>query len=96
MKHIKSQKLTDKLDYFLNYPKFDPHGEPIPTKNGIIHTIIGKCSFKKSKLIDNCQSIMSAILKARPSSLKGVYLKRITLSSTMGPGIMLDKNIFTN
>tara|TARA_B110000014_G_scaffold250593_1_gene227033 strand:+ start:1075 stop:1767 length:693 start_codon:yes stop_codon:yes gene_type:complete len=65
-------------------------------KNGIIHTIIGKCSFEKSKLIDNCQSIMSAILKARPSSLKGVYLKRITLSSTMGPGIMLDKNIFTN
>ena len=39
LEHIKSQKLTDKLDYFLNYPKFDPHGEPIPTKNGIIHTI---------------------------------------------------------
>ena len=65
-------------------------------KNGIIHTIIGKCSFEKSKLIDNCQSIMSAILKARPNSLKGVYLKKITLSSTMGPGIMLDKNIFIN
>ena len=37
LEHIKSQKLTDKLDHFLNYPKFDPHGEPIPTKNGIIH-----------------------------------------------------------
>lgn len=36
LEHIKSEKLTDKLDHFLNYPKFDPHGEPIPTKNGII------------------------------------------------------------
>ena len=36
LEHIKSKKLTDKLDHFLNYPKFDPHGEPIPTKKGII------------------------------------------------------------
>ena len=36
LEHIKSEKLTDKLDHFLNYPKFDPHGEPIPTKKGII------------------------------------------------------------
>ena len=36
LEHIKSEKLTNKLDYFLNYPKFDPHGEPIPTKNGVI------------------------------------------------------------
>ena len=36
LEHIKSKKLTDKLDHFLNYPKFDPHGEPIPTKSGII------------------------------------------------------------
>tara|TARA_B100001059_G_C17548387_1_gene433992 strand:+ start:26 stop:682 length:657 start_codon:yes stop_codon:yes gene_type:complete len=36
LEHIKSEKLTDKLDHFLNYPKFDPHGEPIPTKSGII------------------------------------------------------------
>ena len=65
-------------------------------KNGIIHTIIGKCSFDKLKLIENCQTIVSAILKAKPNSLKGVYLKKITLSSAMGPGIMLDKNIFIN
>ena len=36
LEHIKSEKLTNKLDYFLNYPKFDPHGEPIPTKDGVI------------------------------------------------------------
>ena len=65
-------------------------------KNGIIHTIIGKCSFDKPKLIENCETIVSAVLKAKPSSLKGVYLKKITLSSTMGPGIILDKNIFIN
>jgi len=65
-------------------------------KNGIIHTIIGKSSFENSKLIENCNAVMGAIIKAKPNSLKGVYLKKITLSSTMGPGIKLDKNIFIN
>tara|TARA_B100000676_G_scaffold60699_1_gene60006 strand:- start:2849 stop:3541 length:693 start_codon:yes stop_codon:yes gene_type:complete len=65
-------------------------------KNGIIHTIIGKSSFDKSKLMENCQTVLGAILKAKPNSLKGVYLKKITLSSTMGPGIKLDKSIFVN
>ena len=65
-------------------------------KNGIIHTIIGKSSFDNSKLAENCNAIMGAIIKAKPNSLKGVYLKKITLSSSMGPGIKLDKNIFAN
>ena len=65
-------------------------------KNGIVHTIIGKSSFDKEKLADNCNAIMGSIIKAKPSSLKGVYLQKITLSSTMGPGIKLDKNLFTN
>ena len=65
-------------------------------KNGIIHTIIGKTSFKKAQLIENCQTLMTAIMKAKPNSLKGIYLKKVTLSSTMGPGIKLDKNIFLN
>lgn len=65
-------------------------------KNGIVHTIIGKSSFDKAKLLDNCNTVMNAIIKAKPSSLKGVYLKKVTLSSTMGPGIKLDKNIFIN
>ena len=65
-------------------------------KNGIVHTIIGKSSFGSAKLADNCNAIMGSIIKAKPSSLKGVYLKKITLSSTMGPGIKLDKNLFTN
>ena len=63
-------------------------------KNGIIHTVIGKTSFDKSKLAENCKTIMDSIMKAKPNSLKGTYLKKLTLSSTMGPGIKLDKNIF--
>lgn len=65
-------------------------------KNGIVHTIIGKMSFDKPKLIENCKTLMSAIMKAKPNSLKGIYLKKVTLSSTMGPGIKLDKNTFIN
>ena len=65
-------------------------------KNGIVHTIVGKMSFDKSKLIENCKTLMSAIIKAKPNSLKGIYLKKVTLSSTMGPGIKLDKNTFIN
>ena len=65
-------------------------------KNGIIHTIIGKTSFDKLQLAENCKTLMAAIMKSKPNSLKGVYLKKITLSSTMGPGIKLDKSTFLN
>ena len=63
-------------------------------KNGIVHTIIGKSSFDKENLAENCRVIMDAIMKSKPNSLKGTYLKKVTLSSTMGPGIKLDKSIF--
>ncbi len=63
-------------------------------KNGIIHTVVGKSSFDNLKLVENCETIMNAIMKAKPNSLKGTYLKKITLSSSMGPGIKLDRNIF--
>ena len=65
-------------------------------KNAIIHTIIGKISFEKIKLIENCKTLLAAIMKAKPHSLKGIYLKKVTLSSTMGPGIKLDKSTFLN
>tara|TARA_B100001250_G_scaffold26869_1_gene22183 strand:- start:1220 stop:1912 length:693 start_codon:yes stop_codon:yes gene_type:complete len=65
-------------------------------KNGVIHTIIGKSSFDKLQLEENCKTLMTAIMKAKPNSLKGVYLKKVTLSSTMGPGIKLDKSTFLN
>jgi large subunit ribosomal protein L1 len=59
-------------------------------KGGIVHVPIGKVSFDDIKLIENARSIISSILKAKPASSKGKYLKKITISSTMGPGIKID------
>ena len=56
-------------------------------KANIIHVPIGKASFSEEALTDNFQSLMSAILKAKPSAVKGAYLKSITLAPTMGPGV---------
>jgi len=63
-------------------------------KFGIIHSGLGKLSFGKDKIFENLDTFMKAILKAKPSSLKGIYIKKITLSSSMGPGIKIDKNCF--
>jgi len=61
-------------------------------KNGIIHNIIGKVSFSKEKIVENAKVFVKAILKARPQATKGVYMKKVTMTSTMGPGIKLDKS----
>ena len=56
-------------------------------KTGIIHAPIGKASFEQEKLEENFRALMDAILKAKPSALKGQYLRSVTLASTMGPGV---------
>ena len=56
-------------------------------KNNIIHCPIGKASFSEEKLQENFTALMDAIMKAKPSALKGQYLRSVTLSSTMGPGV---------
>ena len=61
-------------------------------KNGIIHNIIGKVSFSNEKIIENAKVFVNAILKAKPQATKGVYMKKVTMASTMGPGIKLDKS----
>ena len=61
-------------------------------KNGIIHNSIGKVSFSKGKIVENARVFLEAILKAKPQAAKGTYMKKITISSTMGPGIKLDKS----
>ena len=63
-------------------------------KFGIIHTAIGKISFERDQLVDNVKSLMGALLRAKPAASKGVYLKKISITSTMGPGLKLDKNEF--
>lgn len=59
-------------------------------KNANIHVPIGKASFSPQQLLDNASAIIAAIVKARPSAVKGVYLKSCCMSSTMGPGFRLD------
>ncbi len=58
-------------------------------KQNLIHCPLGKASFDENKLEENLEALMNAIVKARPQALKGTYLKSITLSSTMGPGVKL-------
>lgn len=61
-------------------------------KTANIHVSVGKASFEADKLYDNFSALMDALRKARPSGAKGVYLKRITIATTMGPGIKIDPN----
>ena len=61
---------------------------------GNIHTVIGKSSFEDKKLLENLNYVISTINKAKPAAVKGVLIKTITVSSTMGPGIRVDKNSF--
>ena len=61
-------------------------------KTANLHIPIGKASFEEKQLYDNLAALMEAIKKARPASVKGAFIKRITLTSTMGPGIKLDPN----
>ncbi len=59
-------------------------------KTGIIHAGIGKCSFGEEKLCENLKTFVEKVIQLKPSSAKGIYLRSVTLSSTMGPGIKLD------
>jgi large subunit ribosomal protein L1 len=63
-------------------------------KAGIVHVPVGKRSFESSVLQDNVRALMAALVKAKPSTAKGQYLRSITLSSTMGPGIRIDPLVF--
>ena len=65
-------------------------------KTNIIHVPIGKASFSEEQLADNFQAIMGAVVKAKPNTLKGTYLRSITLTSTMGPGIKVNTVKFNN
>ena len=65
-------------------------------KLGVIHMSIGKLSFDEDKLFENISTCINAIMKAKPASVKGTYLKKFTISSTMGPGIKIDKTNFMN
>lgn len=59
-------------------------------KTGIVHAGVGKISFDAKKLVENVEAFIDTIQKARPAGAKGTFIKKVTLSSTMGPGIKVD------
>jgi large subunit ribosomal protein L1 len=64
-------------------------------KAGIIHAGVGKASFSEEQILENVSTLVDAVLKAKPQSIKGTYMKRATLTSTMGPGVRVDPHSFT-
>jgi len=64
-------------------------------KAGIVHAGIGKASFDAAKLAENANELMQTVLKLKPSSAKGTYVKSVTLSSTMSPGVIVDPKLFS-
>ncbi len=63
-------------------------------KSGIIHTTVGRLSFSADQLGENLAALMEAVIRARPPAVKGTYLKKLTISATMGPGIKLERTAF--
>ena len=61
-------------------------------KNGIIHCVIGKVSFEPSALKENLEVLLADLIKAKPGAAKGIYMKKISVSSTMGPGLIIDQS----
>jgi large subunit ribosomal protein L1 len=59
-------------------------------KTGIVHAPVGKVSFPTQNLVENAHALVDSVVKAKPSASKGRYLKSVTLSSTMGPGLTID------
>jgi large subunit ribosomal protein L1 len=58
-------------------------------KAGVVHAGIGKASFDEAKLVENVRAFVDAVSKAKPSGAKGTYMKKVALSSTMGPGVTI-------
>jgi len=59
-------------------------------KAGVVHAGVGKISFDEAKLVENVRAFVSAVLRAKPTGAKGSYMKKVSLSSTMGPGVSVD------
>jgi large subunit ribosomal protein L1 len=65
-------------------------------KHSNLHLIIGKASFAADQLVDNYAAVLDEILRAKPSSAKGKFLRKVTVSTTMGPGVQIDPNVVKN
>jgi large subunit ribosomal protein L1 len=65
-------------------------------KHSNLHLIIGKASFSENQLVDNYAAVLDEVLRVKPSAAKGKYLKKVTLTTTMGPGVPVDPNVVKN
>ncbi|WP_320066541.1 50S ribosomal protein L1 [Micromonospora sp. RTGN7] len=65
-------------------------------KHSNLHLIIGKASFSETQLVDNYAAVLDEVLRAKPSAAKGKYLRKVTLATTMGPGVPIDPNLVKN
>src|SRR5436190_724985 len=63
-------------------------------KTGVIHTAVGKISFDENKLRDNTKALLDAVVKAKPATAKGKYVKKVNLASTMSPGVLIDEGAY--
>jgi large subunit ribosomal protein L1 len=63
-------------------------------KTGVIHTAVGKVSFEEDKIAENTRALIEAVVKAKPSTAKGKYMKKVNIASTMSPGLLLDEAAF--
>jgi large subunit ribosomal protein L1 len=63
-------------------------------KTGVVHVPLGKVSFSEDKLLENAQTVIQAVVRAKPSAAKGKYVRSATICSTMGPGVSLDVTSF--
>jgi large subunit ribosomal protein L1 len=64
-------------------------------KAGILHATVGKANFEKQKLVENIQVFLNTVIRLKPSSAKGQYVRSIAISSTMGPGVKIDRNVLS-
>ena len=93
MPNPKTGTVTPKVDTVINEIK-KGMVEYRTDSYGNIHTIIGKASFTEAALLENLKYVVSTISKSKPTSVKGTFVQGISISSTMGPGIKVDKNSF--
>jgi large subunit ribosomal protein L1 len=65
-------------------------------KAGVVHAGVGKASFDEGKLVENIKAFVGAVAKAKPTGAKGAYMKKVAISSTMGPGVSIDLGSVTS
>ena len=78
------------IDVCEHLPLFARHTD----KTALVHVPVGKLSFDQQKLVENAMTVITAVVKAKPSAAKGKYIKSATVCSTMGPGVPLDVAAF--